>query len=225
LRNRSLFFVVFFGLVASALAQSQERRDFTRLNFNVGAGLGVGRGAVGSFVGNSFAGSAGAGMNFSRLFGVNAEYMYYNLDLRQSVRNSQSLPNATGAMNSVSLNGLVTVPYHLGRFGAYGILGVGFYHRSVSTSPKQLLLPGTPCQPAWIWWDVNCTGNPPSIQNTQQTLSTFSKEAGGFNYGGGITYRLDHFHNAKMYFEWRYHRAYHSDVQTIVWPVTVGVRW
>lgn len=226
MRNRALFFVVFFGLaVASALAQTEGKPDYPRYNFNVGGGLGIGRGAVGSFVGNSFTGSAGAGMNFSRLFGVNAEYMYYNLDLRPGVSNSQSVPNATGSLNSISLNGLVRVPYHVGRFGAYGIFGVGFYRRSETTSPKQILLPGAPCQPVWVWWDVNCTGFPPGIQNTAQTISDFSKIAGGFNYGGGITYRLNHWHDAKMYFEWRYHRAYQSDVQTIVWPVTVGLRW
>ena len=220
MRNRVLSFVVFFGLaVGSALGQS----NFPRFNFNVGGGMGIGRGDVGRFVGNSWEGTAGAGLNINRMFGFSGEYMYYNLDLRPGVSNSQSLPNATGSMNSVSLNGIVRVPYHLGRFGAYGIFGVGFYRRSVST--HQVLAVGALCQPAWIWWDVNCTGNPPSIQNTPQTISTFSKDAGGFNYGGGITYRLDHFHNASFYFEWRYHKAYHSDVQTIVWPVTVGLRW
>ncbi len=165
-------------------------------------------------------------MNFNRLFGVNAEYMYYNLDLRPGVSRSQSLPNATGSMNSVSLNGLVRVPYHLNRLGFYGIFGVGFYRRGVSISGSELLLPGTVCQPAWReWWGVACTGFPPSIQGTSQTMSSFSRDAGGFNYGGGLTYRLDHLHNAKIYFEWRYHRAYHSDVQTIVWPITVGLRW
>ncbi len=56
-------------------------------------------------------------------------------------------------------------------------------------------------------------------------MSSNSKVAGGFNYGGGLTYRLNHLHNAKLYLEWRYHRAYQSDGKTIVMPVTVGFRW
>jgi hypothetical protein len=32
-------------------------------------------------------------------------------------------------------------------------------------------------------------------------------------------------HDAKLYAEFRYHKAYHSDVETIVWPITVGLRW
>jgi hypothetical protein len=230
LRNRSLVFIfltlciLFVGLpFASAQIEGNTKPDFPRFNFNAGGGLGIGRGAVGKFVGNSFEGTAGAGLNFSRMFGVSAEYMYYNLDLRQGVRDSQSLPNASGSLNAISLNGIVRIPYHLGRFGAYGIFGVGFYRRSETT--HQVLPVGAICQPAWIWWDVNCTGNPPSIQNNPQTLGSFTKDAGGYNYGGGMTYRLDHLHNAKLFIEYRHHQAYHSDVMTVVWPITVGLRW
>jgi hypothetical protein len=227
LRNRTfVFFILFFGIaVTSACAQSDDdsQRLFPRFNFNVGGGLGVGRGTVASFVGNTYEGTAGAGLNFSRIFGVSAEYMYYNLDLRKYVSDSQHLPGGTGSMNSASLNGLVRVPYHLGRFGAYGIFGVGFYRRSMTTN--QVLPVGSVCQPAWVWWDVYCTGAPPSVQNNPVTLGTFSKIAGGYNYGGGFTFDLNRWHKAKIYGEWRYHKAYFSDTQSIVWPITVGLRW
>jgi hypothetical protein len=63
------------------------------------------------------------------------------------------------------------------------------------------------------------------VVSPQQNLSSFSKDAGGFNAGGGITYRLNHLHRAKVYLEARYHRAYHSDKQTTFIPVAVGLRW
>ncbi len=225
--KRSFLFLFCFGLaVALAWGQSDEQPKYPRYNFNVGAGLGIGRGAVANFVGNSFEGTAGAGLNFGHIFGVSGEYMYYNLNPRPWVSNPQSVPNTTGSMNSVSLNGLVRSPYHLGRWGTYGILGVGFYRRSVSVSPSQLLPPGTVCQDVWErWWDVYCTGNPPSVQNTAVRLSSFSKIAGGYNLGGGITYSLEHWHHAKVYAEFRYHKAYFSDVQSVVSPITVGLRW
>lgn len=225
MRNCAFVFMFCFGLaVASALAQSEEQPNFPRFNFNVGGGMGIGRGAVGSFAGNTYFGVAGAGMNYNRMFGFSGEYMYYNLNLRSNVANSQSLPGATGDLNAISLNGIVRSPYHLGRLGMYGIFGVGFYRRSVSTT-RQTLQVGSVCQPAWIWWDVYCTGSPASVQNTPVTISSFSKIAGGYNFGGGATYRLNRWHDARMYVEWRYHKAYQSDVQTIVWPVTVGLRW
>jgi outer membrane protein with beta-barrel domain len=209
--------LVFCGLIASASAQS----NFNRFNFTVGGGLGIGRGEVAGFVGNSYHGVVGGGMNFSRMFGMDAEYMYYDLGLRPSVSQSQSLNGATGNMQSISLNGIVNAPLH-SKFGAYGIFGVGFYRRSVSAN-KELLPFGATCQPAWArWWGIDCVNN--QVQ-PQQTLSSFSRDAGGFNVGGGVTYRLSRLYSTKLFIEGRYHRAYHSDGQTIVFPITVGLRW
>jgi hypothetical protein len=218
LKNRILLLLVFCGLIASASAQS----DFNRFNFTVGGGLGIGRGEVASFVGNSYEGVVGGGMNFSRMFGADAEYMYYDLGLRPSVSQSAHLNGVSGNMQSVSLDGIVNVPRHYGKLGAYGIFGVGFYRRSVSANSESLPF-GATCQPAWArWWGINCVNGGIVVP---QTLSSFSKDAGGFNFGGGVTYRLNHLYNAKLYIEGRYHRAYQSDGQTIVFPITVGLRW
>ena len=217
MRNRISFLLVFCGLITSASAQS----DFNRFNFTVGGGLGIGRGEVASFVGNSYQGVVGGGMNFSRMFGVDAEYMYYDLGLRPSVSQSAHLNGVSGNMQSVSLNGIVNVPLH-SKFGAYGIFGVGFYRRSVSAN-TQVLTPPQVCAPVWDrWWGIQC---PNGVLQVQQTLSSYSKDAGGFNFGGGITYRLSHFYNTKLFIEGRYHRAYQSDGQTIVFPITLGLRW
>ncbi len=219
MRNRILFLLLAFcGLTASASAQS----TFNRYTFNVGSGLGIGRDDVASYVGNSSYLVVGGGRNFSRLFGVDAEYMYYDLGFRPSVKFSQSLANQSGNMQSISVDGIVNVPRHIGKWGAYGIFGLGFYRRIVSV-PSRSLQAGTVYEPAWRWWDINrdVFGDP----ITPQTMSSNSKVAGGFNLGGGVTYRLNHLHNSKFYIEWRYHRAYHSDGKTIVMPITVGLRW
>jgi hypothetical protein len=222
LRNRILFLLVFCGLAVSALAQSETQSNFNRFNFTAGGGLGIGRHDVANFVGNSYFEVAGGGVNFSRMFGVDAEYMHYDLGFRPSVMKNQSLADQSGNMQSISLDGIVTVPRHYGKLGAYGIFGIGFYRRSVSV-PSRTIGPGTGNLPAWRWWDLslNTSGNP----IPGQTMSSNSKYAGGFNYGGGVTYRLNHLHNSKLYIEYRYHRAYHSDGQTIVVPITVGLRW
>jgi hypothetical protein len=221
LSNRVLCFVAFLGcLIATASAQSSIKR----FNFDAGGGLGIGRGIVGSLVGGSYFGQVGGGLNLSRMFGFNAEYMYYDLPLKASVV-QQGIPGATGHLHTVTLNGIVNAPPH-GRFGAYGIGGVGFYQRSVSAN-KETLLAGTLCLQPFIWWGIQCvtssTGS--SFVSPTQTLSSFSKYAGGFNGGGGVTYRLNHLHHAKVFAEARYHRAYHSDVQTTFIPVAVGLRW
>lgn len=220
MNHRVLFRLVLLGLsVATASAQP----NVPRFNFEVGGGLGIGKGLVGQVVGASYQGEAGAGLNFSRTFGFNAEYLYYGLPMKDSVIQQQfSGHSAGGSVQAASLNGIVT-PLH-GRLGVYAIFGVGFYARSVSTR-RNLLLAGSPCQPAWRWWDLTCTLGPNPALSSDQTISSNTKDAGGFNYGGGVTFRLNHFHHARLFVEGRYHRAYHSDVQTTFIPATVGLRW
>jgi hypothetical protein len=211
--------------VASASAQS----SFDRYTFNVGGGAGIGRGYVSSFVGNSFQGTVGGGINFNHIFSADAEYMYYDLKLKPSVANQGGLKDSSGRLQSISLDGIVNVPRHFGKFGAYGIFGIGFDDRSVSVT-SQLLPSGTICQePYSRWWGINCIVSNPLFPfgavNGSQTLGSYSKVAGSYNYGGGITYRLQSWHHAKIYLEYRHHKAYQSDAETVVWPITVGLRW
>lgn len=224
--NRVLCFLVFLGLsITTASAQS----GFKGFNINVGGGMGIGVNDVGAFVGRSYHGEAGVGKSLSRRFSVSAEYMYYDLPFKTSVIQRQfPLPGVTGNVQSGTLNGIVKAPLFFGRWGAYGIFGVGWYERSVS-SRRYNLQPNTPCQPAWRWWDLTCVpsspGNPSVIPDSPpQALASNSKGAGGFNAGGGVTRPFKRLH-AKWYIEARYHRAYQSDGQTRFIPLTIGLRW
>jgi hypothetical protein len=224
LRNRILLLLLLCGLVASASAQESK---FSRYNFMVGGAYGIGRDDVASYVGDSGPELVvGAGMNYSKMFGFDAEYMYYRLPFRQSVIVNQGLPGQSGHMQSISLDTIVHVPFRFHNVAAYGIFGVGFYDREVSLKHPQTLTVGTPCQPAWRWWDLTCvtTGNGYTIQ-PQQVMSSNSRVAGGFNVGGGLTYQLNYLKHTNIFFEWRYHRAYQADGETIVMPVTIGLRW
>ncbi|MFZ0478169.1 MAG: outer membrane beta-barrel protein [Terriglobales bacterium] len=229
MRNRTLVLLVFVGMMAtSALAQFEGESHYPRFNFNAGGGYGIGRGDVGSFVGNSFFGVGGAGVNFGRVFGVSGEFMYYDLGIRPYVRETQGLQSTSGSLQSFSLNGIVRAPYSFSKLSGYGIFGVGFYDRRVSSS-SGTILGGAIFQPSWIWWDIYCVNvqgqcRVPSSASPQ-TLGSSSKIAGGYNWGGGVTYPLGRWHHAKLYGEFRYHKAYQSDVQTVVWPLTIGLRW
>jgi hypothetical protein len=221
--NRTLFFLVFFGWkVASAGAQTDGQRNYPRFNFNVGGGYGIGRGDTGAFVGNSFFAVGGAGWNFNKIFGVDAEYMYYDLPIRPSVAINQHLGSANGSLNAISLDGIVRVPYKLGRYGAYGIFGVGFYDRN-TYSNTGLLQVGATCQPSWRWWDIYCFNG--FVPNSTQSLGSYTKIAGGYNLGGGLTFDLNRWHRAKLYAEFRIHKTYFSDSDMGAWPITVGLRW
>ena len=165
----------------------------------------------------------GGGRNFSRLFGVDAEYMYYDLPLKSTVSQSQSLNNASAHMQSISLDGIVSAPRHFGKLGAYWNFRRRFLPAQRLPANRAKLTGLPTCQPTWTrWWGINCYNN---VLQGEQWLSSYSKDAGGFNFGGGLTYPLNALHKAKLYGEWRYHRAYQSDGKTIVIPITVGLRW
>ena len=214
MRKGILFLLAFCGLgIAATSAQT-----FNRFNFNVGGGFGGAVGDVGKFTGISYNGVAGGGVNFSRAIGVKAEYMYFNLGFKDSVKANQNVPGATGHVQSASLNLFYNFPLQ-DKFAVYAIGGGGWYQRSVDAR-RELLVKGTVCQPAWALWGITCTNG---LLATDQTLSSNTVSGGGYNLGGGITYRLNR--QAKIYVEGRYHHANTSDKHTSVFPVTVGLRW
>ena len=216
--NRRILFLLAlcaFSSVVPTWAQT------SRYNFNVGGGVGFGKGDVGKFTNASYDAVAGGGLNLNHMLGVKAEYMFYNLSFKNSVKQFQGLQGASGNLQSLTLN--PTANFSLGgRWGVYGIGGFGIYRRSVS-APSKFLAVGTVCQPAWIWWSIRCDTN--NLVSPAQTLSSHTAYAGGYNVGGGITYRLPGFYHAKLYAEGRYHHAYTGSSKTSVFPVTFGVRW
>jgi opacity protein-like surface antigen len=217
LSQRILFLLVFCGLGITA----SSAQNFNRFNFNVGGGYGVARGDVGKFTDPSYHGVAGGGVNFGRRLGLKAEYMYFNLSFKDSVKNGQSLFDATGHLQSATLNVFFNVPFQ-GKLGVYAIGGGGWYQRHVDARSQTLVL-GTVCLPAWRLWGIVCTSGSPSVVDPTQTLSSNTVSAGGYNYGGGITYRIRK--HVRVYVEGRYHHANTGDGRTSVFPVTVGLRW
>jgi hypothetical protein len=217
LRKRILFLLALCGLGITAASG----QTFNRFNFNVGGGFGGAFGDVGKLTGTSYNGVVGGGMNFSRAFGVKAEYMYYDLGFKDSVKANQGLPDATGRLQSATLN-LVYSHTLQGKLGVYAIGGGGWYQRTVEAR-SQFLPQGTVCQPGYKLWGITCTTGINPLVDPAQTLSSNTVSAGGYNFGGGFTYRVNW--KAKVYVEGRYHHSYTSDDHTNVFPVTVGLRW
>lgn len=214
MRKRILILLFLYELgIMAASAQT-----FQRFNFNVGGGLGGAFGDVGKFTGASYNGVVGAGMNLSPKFGVKAEYMYFNLKFDDGVKANQSLPDATGRLQSATLNLLYKLPSQ-GKLGIYVIGGGGWYQREVDAH-TQPLPKGTVCQPAWALWGIACTNG---LTDSPQTLASHTVDGGGYNLGGGFTYPLSK--RTRVYVEGRYHHANTSDKHTSVFPVTMGLRW
>jgi len=214
--SKKILLVLSFCGLGIAAASAQNLKHF---NFNVGGGFGNALGDVGKLTGTSYHGVAGGGWNFSSRVGVRAEYMYYNLGFKDSVKLNQGVPDASGHLQSATLNLFYQAPLQ-GKFSVYVIGGAGWYQRFVETH-SQFLPQGTVCQPAWQLWGISCTTS--GLVDPAQTLSSHTVSGGGYNFGGGLTYRITK--RTRVYFEGRYHHAYTSDVHTNVFPVTVGLRW
>lgn len=215
MRKGILMLLVCFGFgVAAVSAQT-----FNRFNFNVGGGWGGAMGDVGKVTDASYNGVVGGGLNLTPRFGVKAEYMYFNLAFGDSVKSQQKVLDATGHVHSATLNLFYNIPLQ-GKVGVYAIGGAGWYQRSVDAR-SQTLPAGAVCQPAWALWGITCTND--NHVDVDQQLSSNSVSGGGYNFGGGLTYRLKKY--GTLYLEGRYHRANTSDRHTTLFPVTVGLRW
>ena len=211
---------LFLSILVIGIATANAQ-NFRRFNFNVGGGYGGEMGDVGKFTGASYNIVGGAGWNFTRRIGVKAEYMYNNLSFTDSVKLNQGIPEASGRLQSVTVNLFYQVPLQ-GKLSVYGIGGGGWYQRKVETG-KEFLPEGTVCEPAWQLWGIMCTSGFPGLVNPAQTISSNTVSGGGYNFGGGFAYRVAK--RTRMYVEGRYHHAYTPDLRTSVFPVTVGLRW
>lgn len=211
-----LLFVLLCGIAIPSTAQK-----FNRFNFNVGGGYGGAMSDVGRYADRSYHGVAGGGLNLSRNIGLRAEYMYFNLAFKDSVKVQQSLPDATGRLQSATLNLFWQWPLD-NKFSVYAIGGAGWYQRRVEAR-SQFLPAGTVCQPAWQLWGIECTNGGSGLVDPSQTLSSHTVSAGGYNFGGGFSYRIQK--KTRIYVEGRYHHANTSNLTTKVFPVTVGLRW
>ena len=84
---------------------------------------------------------------------------------------------------------------------------------------------GRRCKEDQCNFSVNLRGKPAKVFITEnRNLSGRTVSAAGYNFGGGLTYRVP-FHHAKVYVEGRYHHANTDDLRTSVFPVSFGLRW
>jgi Outer membrane protein beta-barrel domain len=199
--------------VLSSLGHAQ------RYNLNVGVGPGFPLSAASDFASTSYNIVAGGGRNLGYHLKLTGEFMFQGLPLKQSVANELGVSQVKGRLYSVSANLLWGVPL-TNKIGAYAIGGGGWYRRSLEAQ-NTVLQAGSVCEPGWIWWDIECTNG---IFPTQVTVGSRSSDAGGFNIGGGFTFRVGTT-STNIYAEVRYHKAFTANIDTTVLPVTFGLRW
>ena len=205
----SLVIMILLGALVSAHAQ-----DYSKFNFVIGDGPGFPLGDMSSFADTGGHFLVGGGFNFSKIFGLDTEFMWHDLPINSATRQLLQTPGATARQYSVTVNPIVHLPF-ASKLGAYVIGGIGWYHRSGETTTPGT---GVVCDPYWSWW-YGC-----AIGSVDFVTGSRSADAFGGNIGGGLTFRLGESH-AKIFTEVRYHHAGYDRVSTNLLPLSFGIRW
>lgn len=209
--NHYLAALVLFLLALPACAQS--------FNFNIGGGPGFPLGTTADFVHNSYDFVVGGGPNLRSHVKMNVEFMFHGIPVHEDIIKQVGVSNIKGRL--YALNGNLMIGTSAGGTrGAYLIGGGGWYRRTLEAK-QTVLQRGTVCVPFWEWWNMQCVDG---IFPTDVTVGSRTVSAPGFNVGGGLTVGLGE-SRMNLFVEVRYHRAFTRSVDTVVLPLTFGVRF
>jgi hypothetical protein len=173
-----------------------------KYTFEVGGGFTLATGGTHNYLAPSYNFQVGVGRNFSKKFGVIAQFDWDNFGFQTATLNNQlaiyngpfflyDLPQLGGSSHlwSFTLNPIYN--YYSGdNWGAYVIAGVGFYHKTANfTTP----IVSQACD---FYGCFNYQAN--------QTVDDYTSNAVGVNAGFGFTYKLSRWAGERLYAEGRY---------------------
>lgn len=214
----------------------------SKIAFMAGGGLNMPTGNTAKFYTPSWTVSAGAGINFNRMFGVLGEFHYDHLGVTSGAINTEytnllnyisqqgysasDLAGFDGNAHVISLtvNPIINFADPRSKVGAYVTGGGGWYRKTTNfTLPTaQTGCNYYYCQTFYTTYNVD-----------QYTADTF-----GFNVGFGLSYKLSDFSSERLFVDARYHYLPIKDTgasqdpffpfnrrHTGYIPITVGIRF
>jgi hypothetical protein len=190
-----------------------------KYNFNLGIGPGFPLDKTSDLTNISYNLIAGAGPNLTQHLKMNAEFMFHGLPVSKRVIQQIGVSDVKGRLYSLTGNFILGTSIR-GDKNAYIVAGGGWYRRTLEAK-ETFLKAGEVCAPLWTWWNVECVNG---VFPSDETVGSRTSSAGGFNVGGGLAFRLGD-SAAHVYVEVRYHQAFTRNLDTIVLPLTFGIRW
>ena len=201
--------------------QPPPRRRYSRPNYNdsrtnsdgsakytffVGGGFTLPVGGTHNYATPSWKIQVGGGRNFNKTFGVMLQFDYDDFGMQTSTLNNQlalynslcgpvlgcQLSQLGGSVHdwSFTLNPIANF-YTSDTFGAYAVLGFGFYHKYTQFTTPAI---GTYCDPFYGCYNYQAN----------QPVDWYTSNAFGINGGLGLTYKFSRFAPEKFYTEVRY---------------------
>ncbi len=175
----------------------------SKIAFVAGAGLNVPAGNTAKYYTPSYTITAGAGINFNKMFGILGEFHYdhmgltagslnyqYNNYVTYSDATASDLAGLDGNAHVIALTVNPIVNFvgadRGSKFGAYVTGGVGYYHKVTNfTLPEEV--------DTYYYSYI-----------TNATFDSYSANAFGVNGGVGLTYKLGQFSSERLFAEARY---------------------
>ena len=198
-----------------------------KYSFEGGGGFSIPTGATKHYQNLGWNLKVGGGYNWNRRLGAMVDYDYNSFGVPSKILN-QVNSQGGGATHLWSLTVNPRFNYKTsGRVGGYVLAGGGFYRKVVSfTQPFN-----SQCAYYSYYGCVPGTVN--------QTVAHFSNNAGGLDFGTGVTYKLSEFGNWKVFVEARYvwvdnqpssasksaNGYAPTNYRTEFVPITFGFRW
>jgi hypothetical protein len=191
--------------------------------FNIGGGISAPLNPTAAYTGIGGNFDFGVGYALNKKNSITGEFLWSGMPPDNSTVHSANAPFGTISLYSLTAN----YNHHIDSiggspFGAYFIMGGGWYYRYAKINKDYVVPPNTVCQPIYGWWGYGCD---PSGYVYTQTLASRGVSAPGVNGGVGFTVRLSDT-GFRFYMEARYHYAFTDRIAaTTLIPVTFGLRY
>jgi hypothetical protein len=206
--------IALVGLSCAVPALAQSNDEEGKLNFSMGGGLTIPMNPIARFagVGGSFLGSGG--LNINRHSSILGQFMWNGLP--PSVGAIEQLNGISKNVNLYSMTADYKYRTGFGKtFGAYVIVGGGWYYRNSNISRSQFVNTPTVCQPIYGYYGFTCTDGFVNTVGVSTGTSSF-----GANGGVGMTVKVGR--GWKFFMESRYVYAASRFIATQVTPVAFG---
>ena len=193
---------------ASTLGHAQ---DGVQPVFFFGGGPSITTNHLSTYVKNGYHFTGGGGVRAGRGIELLGEFNYNELGVQDDVLTSLQVPDGNARIYSVTGN--IKFPFSTGRVRPYVIGGGGWYRRTVEfTEPS---IGSASIFDPW-WGYVGDVAVPTNV-----VLGSVSRDAGGVNAGGGVSFAVGD--RTRVFAEVRWHRAFHKPTNTTIVPITFGV--
>lgn len=213
-RNARMMYVVTatVGLVLGSASVSAAQSDWL---FQLASGPAPTVGEINDRLTGGWNIDFGAGYTKTSRVKLLGEFIYTDLGVSDQVLRDLRVPDGDARMWSLTAGPMWHFPV-ASRINGHVLGGIGFYRRTVEFREPTIGIVNV-FDP---WWGH--LG--PVLVPANQILGSVSRNAFGFNLGGGLSVPIAN-SGTEVFADIRYHHAYTDPSSTSTFPVSFGLRW